>query len=165
MLARTPNEGDTSMGQSLTIGQVAKTSGVAAKTIRYYEQIGVLPAPSRAPSGYRQYDLLSIERVRFVRRARTLGLPLRRLKTLSKTSTAAPRPAMRRQLLALVHEQLFAVRSKLAELEHLRDQLEEVSQRMLASPGGRHSGPCRCLESGNETTRQPRTRPRRASAE
>jgi hypothetical protein len=40
------------MAPSLTIGQVAKTSGIAAKTIRYYEQIGVLPAPSRAASGY-----------------------------------------------------------------------------------------------------------------
>jgi DNA-binding transcriptional MerR regulator len=144
------------MGRSLTIGQVANTSGVAAKTIRYYEQIGVLPAPSRAPSGYRQYDSSSIERVRFVRRARTLGLPLGRLKTLSKTLTAAPRPAMRRQLLLLVHEQLSAVRSKLAELEQLRDQLEQVSQRILALPGGRHSGPCRCLESGNDIRHRPR---------
>lgn len=144
------------MGHSLTIGQVAKTSGVAAKTIRYYEQIGVLPAPSRTSSGYRQYDASSLERVRFVRRARTLGLPLRRLITLSTTLTAAPRPAGRRQLLLLVHEQLSAVRSKLAELEQLRDQLEEISQRILALPPRRHSGPCRCLETGNDATRRPR---------
>ena len=44
------------MDGRLTIGRVAKTSGVAAKTIRYYEQIGVLPAPSRGVSGYRLYD-------------------------------------------------------------------------------------------------------------
>ena len=142
------------MAHILTIGQVAKTTGVAAKTIRYYEQIGVLPVPRRAASGYRQYDSSSIEQVRFVLRARVLGLPLRRLKTLSETWTAAPRPSMRPRLLALVHEQLSAVRSKLVELEMLRDQLERVSQRMLALPGGRHKGPCRCLESGNGTTRR-----------
>ena len=70
------------MAPSLTIGQVAKTSGVAAKTIRYYEQIGVLPAPSRGASGYRLYDQTGVERLRFIRRARSLGLPLQQLKTL-----------------------------------------------------------------------------------
>lgn len=44
------------MAQTFTIGQVAKTTGVAAKTIRYYEEIGVVPTPSRTVSGYRQYD-------------------------------------------------------------------------------------------------------------
>jgi len=61
------------MARSLTIGQVAKTSGVAAKTIRYYEQIGVLPSPSRAASGYRFYDQPGVERLRFIRRARFLA--------------------------------------------------------------------------------------------
>jgi DNA-binding transcriptional MerR regulator len=51
------------MAPSLTIGQVAQSSGVAAKTIRYYEQIGVLPAPSRAASGYRLYDQSGVERL------------------------------------------------------------------------------------------------------
>ena len=64
------------MAHGLTIGQVAKTSGVAAKTIRYYEQIGVLPTPSRAASGYRLYDQPGVERLRFIRRARSLGLLL-----------------------------------------------------------------------------------------
>jgi len=142
------------MAHILTIGQVAKTIGVATKTIRYYEQIGVLPAPRRAASGYRQYESSSIEQVRFVLRARALGLPLRRLKTLSETWIAAPRPSIRPRLLALVHEQLSAVRSKLAELELLRDQLEQVSRRMLALPKRRNRGPCRCLESANGTARQ-----------
>jgi MerR family regulatory protein len=44
------------MAQTLTIGQIAKAAGVAARTIRYYEGISVLPAPSRTASGYRQYD-------------------------------------------------------------------------------------------------------------
>jgi MerR family copper efflux transcriptional regulator len=147
------------------IGQVAKTTGVAAKTIRYYEEIGVLPVPSRAVSGYRQYDLHDVERVRFIRRARSLGLPLRRLKTLTNAVAAAPRPSLRPRLLAIVQAQLSAVRNKLAELELLRQQLEQVSQRMLALPGGRHTGPCRCLESENGTARRRRpARRRRALA-
>ena len=53
------------MAQALTIGQVAKSTGVAAKTIRYYEQIGVLPTPSRTASGYRQYGQPGVQRLRF----------------------------------------------------------------------------------------------------
>jgi hypothetical protein len=48
--------------QDLTISQLAKASGVAAKTIRYYEHIGVLPAPTRTAAGYRQYDLAGVQR-------------------------------------------------------------------------------------------------------
>src|SRR6267142_6041623 len=105
------------MAPSLTIGQVAKTSGVAAKTIRYYEQIGVLPAPSRTASGYRLYDQPGVERLRFIRRARSLGLPLQRLRTLTSTLNGAPRAELRPRLLALVHEQLVAVQHRIAELE------------------------------------------------
>lgn len=145
------------MAQALTIGQVAKTTGVAAKTIRYYEQIGILPAPNRTASGYRLYDPLGVERVRFIRRARSLGLPLRRLKALTHTVNGNTRPALRPRLLALVQEQLSAVRHQLVELDHLRQQLEHVSRRMQITPGRRRAGPCRCLESDNGTPgrRQP----------
>src|SRR6267378_1643264 len=94
------------MAPSLTIGQVAKTSGVAAKTIRYYEQIGVLPVPSRTTSGYRLYDQPGVERLRFIRRARSLGLPLQQLKTLMSALNGGPRPALRPQLRVLVRGQL-----------------------------------------------------------
>ena len=70
----------------LTIGQVAKTSGVAAKTIRYYEQIGVLPAPRRGTSGYRLYDEPGVERLRFIYRARSL------IRDARLSGSAAPSP-------------------------------------------------------------------------
>lgn len=60
------------MTHALTIGQLAKATGVASKTIRYYEQIGVLPTPTRSPARYRQYDESGVERLRFIRRARSL---------------------------------------------------------------------------------------------
>jgi DNA-binding transcriptional MerR regulator len=68
------------MAQPFTIGQVASAAGVAAKTIRYYEGVGVLPAPGRMVSGYREYDASGVQRVHFVGRARALGLGLRDLK-------------------------------------------------------------------------------------
>ncbi len=141
------------MDQTFSIGQVARTTGVAATTIRYYEEIGVLPTPSRAASGFRRYDQPSVERLRFVRRARALGLPLQELKTLVSSVTGGLRPAFRPRLLGLVREQLAAVQRQIAELELLRHQLEEVSHRMLTSAPGRHAGTCRCLESGTGTER------------
>ena len=138
------------MTHRLTIGQVAKTTGVAAKTIRYYEQAGILPLPSRTASGYRQYGAPDVERLSFIRRARSLGLPLQRLKTLTSTlNGAAQRSPLRPRLLALIREQLSAVQHQIAELELLRRQLEQVSHRMLTSVRGRHAGPCRCLDTEN----------------
>ncbi len=99
------------MVRTLTIGQVAKTTGVAAKTIRYYEQIGLLPVASRTASGYRQYDQSGLDLLRFIRRARSLGLPLQQLKTLTDTLNGRPRPAFRPRLLALVRGELAAVSS------------------------------------------------------
>lgn len=143
------------MARTLTIGQVATTTGVAARTIRYYEQIGVLPVPRRTASGYRLYDEPAVERLRFVGRARSLRLPLRRLRTLTSTLNGERRPTLRPQLLALVHAQLSTVQYQIAELELLRRQLEEVSRRMLTSVRRRHTGPCRCLDTPNGTERRP----------
>ena len=132
------------MAHPLTIGQVAKTIGVAAKTIRYYEEIGVLPVPARTASGYRQYDESAVERLRFISRARSLGLPLQRLRILTSALNAGRRAPLRPRLLALVQEQLSVVQDRIAELEALRQQLEQVSERM--SGRRRDSGSCRCLE-------------------
>jgi DNA-binding transcriptional MerR regulator len=134
------------MAQTFTIGQVAKATGVAAKTVRYYEEIGVLPAPSRTVSGYRQYDEPGLQRVRFIRRARSLGLPLRHLKTLMATLNGGPRPAVRPRLLALVRDQLSAVKHQIAELELLQRELEQVLQRPLVSARERRAKECRCLD-------------------
>ena len=134
------------MAQALTISQVAKATGVAAKTIRYYEEIGVLPAPSRTAAGYRQYDQAGVHRLRFIRRARSLGLPLRDVKTVIVNLDGGSRPGLRPRLLALVRRQLSAVRHQSAELGLLQQQLEEVLHRLLTSPRARHREGCRCLE-------------------
>ena len=60
----------------MLIGEVAERSGVSAKTIRYYEEIGLAPAPSRTPAGYRDYDDEIIDRLAFVRAAQAAGLTL-----------------------------------------------------------------------------------------
>ena len=61
----------------MNIGQTARVTEVPAKTIRYYEKIGLIPAPGRTESGYRVYDHRAIAQLRFVRRARDLGFSLK----------------------------------------------------------------------------------------
>lgn len=148
------------MARALTIGQVAKATGVAAKTIRYYEQIGVLPSPSRTAAGYRQYDSPGVQRLRFIRRARSLGLPLHDLRALTITVDGRPRPALRPRLLALVREQLSAVQHQIVELQRLQRQLEPVLHRLLTSPPQRETEGCRCLEIESAGGRRPRRRAR-----
>ena len=67
------------MSDILTIGKLAQATSVAARTIRYYETVGVLPPPRRTRAGYRQYGRRAVDRLLFICRARALGLPLRRL--------------------------------------------------------------------------------------
>jgi MerR family transcriptional regulator, copper efflux regulator len=145
------------MAQTLSIGHVAEVTGVAAKTIRYYEEIGVLPSPSRTVSGYRQYDESGVQRLRFIRRARSLGLPLRQLKTLMTMLNGAARPALRPHLLGLVRGQLSAVKRQIAELQLLQRELEQVLQRPLAPARERRAKGCRCLEIDSARGRSQRT--------
>ena len=135
------------MAGLLTIGQLARTTGITAKTIRYYEGVGVLPAPKRTASGYRQYDSPAVERLRFIRLARAVGLPLQRLKALTVALTdTGSRPPLRREIRAVVDEHLSSIEHQIAELEMLRQQLGRVSRRLRAPSRRRSRGPCRCLE-------------------
>ena len=157
-------EGARELEPRLTIGQVAKTSRVAAKTIRYYEQIGVLPAPRRGTSGYRLYDEPGVERLRFIHRARSLGLPLQHLKTLMNTLNGGPHPPLRPRLRALIREQLEGVKTQIAELELLRQQLEQIVERMRAPAPRRAGGACQCLDIMNAPARQRRREARLSSS-
>jgi DNA-binding transcriptional MerR regulator len=134
------------MAQALTIGRLAQATGVSAKTIRYYEQVGVCPAPRRTAAGYRQYTEQGVERLLFVRRARALGLSLHQVRALG-LALDGPRGGVRPRLLGLIRAQLAAVHQRLSELQRLQGQLEEVLGRVQASSReGRRSRRCRCLD-------------------
>ena len=66
----------------LTIGQVAKRTGIGVETVRFYEREGLLEEPERRPSGYRQFDETIVTRLRFIRRAKELGFTLNEIKEL-----------------------------------------------------------------------------------
>jgi len=61
---------------AMTIGQLARSTSCNIETIRYYENVGLMPVPPRTPNGYRAYDELHIKRLGFIRRGRELGFSL-----------------------------------------------------------------------------------------
>ena len=68
--------------ENLTTGQLAEEAGVNVQTVRYYERRGLLPEPPRSPAGYRQYRPHDVVRLRFIRRAQTLGFRLSEIEEL-----------------------------------------------------------------------------------
>jgi MerR family mercuric resistance operon transcriptional regulator len=68
--------------QTLTVGQLAKAAHVNIETIRYYERRGLLPEPPRRESGYRQYALDTVARIKFIKRAQELGFSLKEIQEL-----------------------------------------------------------------------------------
>jgi MerR family mercuric resistance operon transcriptional regulator len=80
-------KGDDSMesqttGRRLTIGKVARRSGVGVETVRLYERKGLVPVPIRTESGYRQYPEEAVSRILFIKRAKELGFTLKEIKEL-----------------------------------------------------------------------------------
>ena len=66
----------------MNIGQASAASGVSQRMIRHYEKIGLIPAPPRRASGYRDYDEADVHRLRFVANARDLGFPIEEIRSL-----------------------------------------------------------------------------------
>jgi DNA-binding transcriptional MerR regulator len=74
---------------TMKIGELAKRSHIGIETIRYYEREGLLLAPQRRPSGYRQYDESTVERLEYIRRAKGLGFTLAEIRELLELSFVA----------------------------------------------------------------------------
>ena len=76
--------------KTLTIGQLAKETEINIETIRYYERRGLIPEPHRRESGYREFTPRYIERIRFIKRAQTLGFTLREISELLTLADGNP---------------------------------------------------------------------------
>ena len=113
--------------QEMSIGEAASASGVPAKTIRYYEDIALLPRPERAANGYRIYRQDTVERLRFIKRGRDLGFSIAEVTDLLSLYADENRAARDVRRIALDH--VAAIDAKLAELKGLRRTLMEVVDR------------------------------------
>lgn len=112
------------MAKSLKIGDLAKATGVKVETIRYYEHIGLLPAPARTAGNYRAYAGAHLARLAFIRRARDLGFSIEAVQELLKLSDQKRRDCGSVGAVARVH--LAEVERKIADLEALRAKLADL---------------------------------------
>lgn len=137
----------TAHARGITIGQLAKAAGVNLETVRYYERIGLMPAPARTESGHRAYDDKHIRKLAFIRRARELGFSIDDIRTL--LTLAEPERASCAEVNEIASAHLSEVRTKLNDLA----RLEQILARTVARCSGNHAPSCPVLDMlGSSTT-------------
>lgn len=120
-----------SVESQLRIGEVARQAGVSMDTIRYYERLGLLPAPARTDNGYRLYGQEDLGRLLFIRRAKRLGLSLDEIRGLLGVAAEGECRPVRRQVAELLREKLKECDRELTELSAFKESLEERSRLAL----------------------------------
>ncbi|MDX5359152.1 MAG: helix-turn-helix domain-containing protein [Rhodobacterales bacterium] len=108
----------------LTIGKLGQAAGVKVPTIRYYEQIGLLPEPDRSAGNQRLYPKSALDRLAFIRHARELGFPLEAIRDLLGLSDRPDQSCA--AVDAIAQTQLAAVRARIARLKALEAELERM---------------------------------------
>ncbi|MDP2061476.1 MAG: helix-turn-helix domain-containing protein [Phaeovulum sp.] len=124
----------------LSIGSLGRTAGVKVPTIRYYEEIGLLPEAERSAGNQRLFNLRSLHRLRFIRHARDLGFPLDAIRDLLSLSDQPEQSCAAADTIA--RAQLAEVEARIARLNALKAELE----RMLAQCAGGTVRDCRVIE-------------------
>ncbi len=110
---------------TLTIGQVAKQTGVGVETLRYYEREGLVEEPPRRDSGYRQYPEDVVKRVHFIKRAQQLGFSLKEIAELFALRVDPTTPA--RSVKQRATAKLADIECKIEELLRMKRDLEEIT--------------------------------------
>ncbi|MFQ5840560.1 MAG: heavy metal-responsive transcriptional regulator [Candidatus Methylomirabilales bacterium] len=148
----------------LLIGQVAVRSGVTAKTIRYYEALGLIPDPPRTPGGYRLYSSADVDLLRFVKQAQGLGLTLEEIREIVGIRHHGALPCVHVQ--DLLFHKLRDIDTRIRELTGLRKSLRAVLRGwQRRARAGNEAVVCPHIESHPnqaEGGRKPRSRSRRS---
>ncbi|MGY4474779.1 MerR family transcriptional regulator [Bradyrhizobium sp. USDA 3364] len=129
------------MSEMWSIGDAARRTMIKVPTIRYYEEIGLLPSPGRSESNRRRYSEDAIRRLTFIRHARELGFEVDTIRELLRLQDEPDRRCD--EVDALAREHLAEIEEKIARLTALRREL----MRMLKSCRGGRVAECRVIES------------------
>ncbi len=114
------------------IGLAARELGINPKTIRYYEEIGLIPPAQRTESGYRVYGQADIDRIAFILRARELDFSLDDIGEILALREGGEAPCL--YVTDLVQKQLAVIDAKIAALNQLREELEDVRRQAETIP-------------------------------
>ena len=122
-------------------GALAEASGVSTDTLRHYERLGLIPRVVRSTSGYRRYPPDTVDRIRLIQRALTIGFTLRELSTVLQRRERGEPPCQR--VRRLVGERLGELETRLAELSRLRDDMRRLVRdwdaRLARTPAGQRA--------------------------
>ena len=116
----------------MQIKELSRLTGLQDKTIRYYEEIGVLPPPKRLPNGYRNYDESDVERVKFVMGMRRLDFSLDDISEILAMRDRREAPC--RTVLDLILRNSDVIAQRIAELQRLESELRELYSLGLTFP-------------------------------
>jgi MerR family copper efflux transcriptional regulator len=111
----------------MKIGQLAERTGLSTKTIRYYEDVGVLPEPDRAPNGYRSYQPAVAERIAFIQDAQSAGLSLLEIQMILDLRDSGE--ATCGHVIDSLESRLTEVDRQMEELQRTRSRLTEIIDR------------------------------------
>jgi DNA-binding transcriptional MerR regulator len=139
----------------LRIGELANRTGFSTKTLRYYEEIGLVRPAERSESGYRLYGHDVLDRLRFIRRSRGLGLRLEDIKRILEISDEGRIPC--EHVVGIVDRELAEVSEQTARLRVLRRDLTQLRARLLDAIETGSVGPgraCPCFENGDEPAKR-----------
>ena len=128
---------NTTSSAHLTIGAVARHAAVGVDTVRYYEREGLLPAPRWRESGYRDYDRATVARLKFIRRAKSLGFTLDEIRGLLALSADHERGV--RGVKQRAEAKLAEIEQRIAEMQRMRRGLKKL---VAECPG--HGDPRTC---------------------
>jgi len=103
------------------IGEAAERTSISAKMIRHYESVGLIPTPARTFAGYRLYSDADLHRLRFIKRARTLGFSAKQIESLLGLWNNRQRASADVKKVALAHAELLA--QKIAEMQAMQRTL------------------------------------------
>lgn len=110
---------------SLRIGELARAAGIGVETVRFYEREGLIPAPPRRASGYRMYPPETVDRLRFIRRAKDLGFSLSEINDL--LSLAGQPEGDRGQVKRIAENKLAEVERRIRDLDNVRAVLAHLT--------------------------------------
>lgn len=121
---------DVQMTNTLTIGRLAERAEVGIDTVRFYERRGLLPEPARTPSGYRVYSKNTVARLRFIRRAKSLGFTLDEIAILLNLQDSGGRKS---EVKELTNHKLVQIEAKIDDLTRIRRVLKQLAQECSGS--------------------------------
>jgi DNA-binding transcriptional MerR regulator len=120
----------------VAIGEVCAQTGLSARTVRYYEELGLLPGVRRRAGGRRVYGPDELERLRFIQRLQLLGLSLAEIRELNAVHGLGGSTAgMLERLDQLLARRLGDLDARIAELRGLRDEIEKYRARVASRAG------------------------------